>query len=122
SPSTYHQFTQELRIASPTQQALRWVAGVYYLDGTRRLAVQPRPDYRMFGPPYDVTTLPAIAHILAPLGYYHPGAFYKQDNDSRSQAVFGEVDYDVTSRWTVTLGARYTQERKSGFADRSNTI
>jgi iron complex outermembrane receptor protein len=76
----------------------------------------------MFGPPYTSSTLPAVANVLAPLGYYHPDAFYRQDNYSESMAVFTEVEYDLASKLTATLGARYTHEGKHGFADRSNSV
>lgn len=122
SPSRYHQFTQEIRLASPTDKRFRWVTGLYYLDGYRKFEVRPTPDYRMFGPPYTPATLPAVANLLAPYGYYHPGAFYSQANTSLSAAAFAEVNYDLTRELTLTVGGRYTWEAKKGFSDRSNTI
>jgi iron complex outermembrane recepter protein len=41
--------------------------------------------------------------------------------DTEAWAVFGQVDWQFTDRWTATVGARYTEEKRSGFSHRYST-
>ncbi len=37
---------------------------------------------------------------------------------TRAEAVFGQADYHIGDRWTATIGARYTKEKKGGWTHR----
>lgn len=39
-----------------------------------------------------------------------------QSQDAKSQAVFGELDYQLTEKLELTIGARYTKDEKDFFA------
>ncbi|HAN28006.1 MAG TPA: hypothetical protein DCP75_09880 [Haliea salexigens] len=41
--------------------------------------------------------------------------------DTEAWALFGQVDWQFAERWTATLGARYTEEKRSGFSHRYTT-
>lgn len=41
--------------------------------------------------------------------------------ETRAVAAFGQVDYRLTDHWTATVGARYTDEKKSGWTHRFRT-
>lgn len=87
------QFSQEVRLAfDALNSRLRGVAGVYYLYE------QIERDERL----EQIFPVPAVTGI---------GSF-PQDVDSTSFALFGQLDYDLTDRLTVTAGARMTWEKK----------
>ena len=41
-----------------------------------------------------------------------PGQNFTSAQDATAQAVFGEMTYDLSDLWTLTAGARYTEEEK----------
>lgn len=87
------QFSQEFRLAFDAMGSrLHGVAGVYYLfENIER-------DERL----EQTFPVPSVTGI---------GSF-PQDVDSTSFALFGQVDYDLSDRLTVTAGARMTWEKK----------
>jgi iron complex outermembrane recepter protein len=102
------QFSEELRLASPSEQRLSWVAGVYYLNLDK-------------GRPIDgvlnVLDCGAVCH--GPAGGPIGAAYYIADQDTRTISYAGFLDgaFAVTDEFKVDLGARYTYESKSGFAN-----
>ena len=97
-------FSQELRLQSSSKQRLRYVLGLYYaydyLTDNSEYFVLPGL-VNVFGPATDITL--GIGNYAWPL---------HQETDS--YAAFSQVDYDLTSRLTVTGGVRYSAEHK-GF-------
>lgn len=87
------QFSQEFRLSfNALDQLLHGVAGIYYLsENVKR-------DERL----EQTFPVPAVSGI---------GSF-PQEVDASSFAVFGQVDYDLMDRLTVTAGARITWEKK----------
>jgi len=77
------QFTQELRINNNDADRLFWQAGVFYFDAD--LDVKTDPGFT------DPTT---VSH------------------SNESWAVFGQGDYDLTEKWTLTAGIRWTYDDK----------
>lgn len=82
---TYEQWTQELRLVSPSAQPLRYTLGLFYAsdDYTRRFTR---------GPAFS------IANWYATSG-------------STQDAGFGQLDYDITPDTTATIGGRYQHEK-----------
>ena len=93
----FKQFSQEIRIASPVKDALRCVAGVYLMH-------ESADTYRIAAAGKDGAMIGVAAGATVPVS----GAV-KTD----SYALFGSLDYDLTSKLTLNLGARYTDEKKS---------
>jgi len=83
-----HQTTEELRLSSAGNSALKWLVGYYYED---------------FHSAWDIV-FPS-QNGVATFGsndlfsYFSPMPIYQQ-------SVFGEVTYNITDPWAVTLGAR----------------
>lgn len=92
----YHSTTQELRFASTWNGALQFVGGLYYDDQDNTfLEVQDIPQYQaLFGT--------SVAYDS-----WNPGI-------STEQAVYGELSYSITSRWTATVGGRYSKDQAKG--------
>jgi iron complex outermembrane receptor protein len=78
------QLTQEFRLASDTSEALEWQVGAFYFDSS-----------------FGVTSID---------GFLGQTSVY---NDNQSWAVFGQSTYNLSDRWDVTGGIRYTHDKKS---------
>ncbi len=79
------QFTQEVRLASDIDGPLGWQVGFYYFDTE-----------------FDVSTVGPGFPPLTTL---------RHANDS--WALFGQVSYDLTDRFNLTGGIRYTEDERS---------
>lgn len=88
----FKKLSQELRIASPSSDRLRLVAGLFY----QRQSNDIHQDYRVTG----------LADALSVNG--HPGTLWltQQHRVDRDYAAFGEVSYDLTDKLTATVGGR----------------
>ena len=90
-------FSQEFRLSSSQEQALRWTAGVYYYEGERRDTrfdkVIPA-NTGVIGNPENIVT------NVAPFRF----------EDIENRAVFGGVEWDASERLTLSLEARYAED------------
>lgn len=107
----FSQLSQEIRIVSPDERRLRYVAGIYLLNDlakTRRDATVGQ-DLSVPVPFPNGAVLPYAAFGLA------AGSVTPIDGkiETQSAAAFISVDYDLTDRVRVGVGARYTDEKKS---------
>lgn len=92
----YKQFTQELRAAGNIGDTIDYVVGGYYFHSTYSLN-----QITNFGPFLQAGAgLPAVLQALA-------------GQSSTSYAVFGDVDWRFMPRWRLSVGGRYTWDRKS---------
>jgi iron complex outermembrane receptor protein len=89
-------FSQELRLQSSGKPALRYVFGVYYAHDS----LSNNSAYDVL-PIFDPDLTQGIGRFAWPL---------TQKTDS--YAAFGQLDYDLTSRLTVTAGLRYSADHK----------
>jgi iron complex outermembrane receptor protein len=99
-PEDYRGITQELRFASKQDQKFRWLVGLYYLDddtkaSTRNTAVSFLND----GPG-------SLGDILD--GDY----IIQQRAVSKNYAIFGDLAYDFSEDVTLSVGGRYTKDKK----------
>ncbi|MCB2253757.1 TonB-dependent receptor [Pseudomonas chlororaphis] len=101
SDNKYAQYSQELRLASPQQETLRWLVGAHYfhedLDSSAQRIITPGPT------PNGTGSNQIGATDLRDLNY---------DHKTDSYALFGNLTYDFTDDFTVTGGLRWTQEKK----------
>ena len=104
TPQTYNvaSWSEELRLTSNGSGPFRWVAGVYYLDLHRDDTL---PFYLLNG-----TTDQSKWIIYYPLG---------TERNVKQYAGFAQLDYDITSKFTATLGIRYDSEHTDQF-DKDN--
>lgn len=100
---SFHQTSEELRIASPKGRLVDFVAGLYYLD-----AVDTETYER------DVHRIISGANV-ADYGLNHYGS-----SDS-NYAVFGEANVNLTQRFRLIVGARGVLDDLSYYTDRIST-
>jgi iron complex outermembrane receptor protein len=99
------QFTQELRIGSTGDGPFQWLVGAFYSE------VQRQYTQRLPTPGYDAVTdavLGAGTSVAVRNGF-PANSPYNSDlpYDIEQKAVFGEVSFDLSDRFTVTAGGRY---------------
>lgn len=103
-PAKYrnHQFSQELQLVVD-KGPLQGIAGFYYLDASAFDVF----DVRLY------TTGPLIGL---------PGltATTRGDVDTKTWAVFGDFTYDFSPQWSVSLGGRYTNDKRHAQVFRAN--
>lgn len=107
------QASQEIRLASPATNPLRSIAGIYLMQETAsslHLAMTGNDTSMLVTHPLVPFPIPFGA-LLA----LNPGDAIPVSGTVKttSYALFGSLDYDLTNKATLNLGARYTQDRKS---------
>ena len=89
----YQKISQELRLASPKEWRLRFVAGVFYQR--QQHGIEQRYVIQNLADSLDVTGWPNTWWLT------------EQVRVDRDQAVFGEATFDVTSNLALTAGIRH---------------
>ncbi|MDB6014854.1 MAG: TonB-dependent receptor [Gammaproteobacteria bacterium] len=106
------QLSEELRWASPTNQSLTWVTGLFLLNSSRdgikqyTLNVQPDTVAGTLVPPYT-----ALNFLSLNAQHVH----------AHSYATFGDVSYAFNRQWKLSVGARFTREDKAGHSEVNDT-
>ena len=101
-PESYHQFSQELRIASSTDQPLEYLAGLYYQ--TDRLAAKLSTNF-FFATPFFPPGDPTVPYL--PLGLVYN---FFQNEDVYS--TFAAATWKATDRLKVSAGLRGSWVKK----------
>jgi iron complex outermembrane receptor protein len=97
------QYSQEFRL-SGASAAVNWVAGVYWLDDHN----EGTPHFALFPELVPV----AEAGLLDDATAAAVGSFTSlYDQDTTSAAAFAHLEYALTERLDLTVGARYTDEQ-----------
>ncbi len=95
--------TQEIRLVSNNTGPLSWIGGFFYND------FDGFGESREFTPEYD-----AYLGVSRPDSLEYISQTYE---DLVEKALFGEIGYQLTDQWQVTVGARYydyTYETQTG--------
>ncbi len=92
-PAVYHQDTHELRFSKGGSGPLTFVVGGYYWDSAYKIDLV---SYIGFAVPNTILAIPQTVR-----------------QTTKSYAAFFEGDYNFTDRLTLTLGGRYTHDKKS---------
>lgn len=96
----------EARLTSPSDQALRWLGGVYYLHISREVGVSTGIDS---GPATGVSTPPRSLYVPAGQPYATEQLLW-DDFKSDIYGVFGQAQYDVTPDLEASVALRYDAE------------
>jgi iron complex outermembrane receptor protein len=112
----YKQYTGELRLASNDNDAkLRWIAGLYYLKEDATLAQDIRFGDNGFPgahPSAAGITPPSLFDVI-PNPYGNTVSFSISDLVDRSYSAYGQIDWEFADAWGLTVGVRYTHDKKS---------
>jgi len=139
----FEQFSQEFRLASPSDRRFRWIAGLYYFSEDSELSQNirfgagtlishpgltapipnPRPNAAVAtiepGPPVVFGGSFAIWFAgqglgLAPgAGYDDVGSFSIATMENEVWSPYLHTEYDISDSLTLTFGIRYTDDVKS---------
>jgi outer membrane receptor protein involved in Fe transport len=125
---TQERYSAEVRLTSKGESRFQWMLGAFYEDVY---------DWWQYGariPGYMTTTSWEYAQYLA---YYYNAQGYDiqypldpteiyytsiLDRTVKQTAVFGELSYDLTDRWTVTGGARWFEYERDTFELRETPL
>ena len=91
-------FIQEFRLVSPSDQPLRWTAGIFYKSSKDSINV---------GIP--VIVHPDRPYLQEPFDLIFDTPVNKYANELKELAVYGEVNYDMSETVEITLGARISK-------------
>jgi iron complex outermembrane recepter protein len=91
-------FSQELRLTSPADQPLRWIAGGYYLNTRRDLETRAFVDTNSQLSQWD-----DLAKNVVRLA---------EANDNDAYAVFGQLDVDITAKTTLSGALRHDRDER----------
>lgn len=115
----YHEFAQEMRIASDDTRRLKYVVGAYYSKLVKRFVQDgPWPGFSDYlarnGTP---AALDGKEAFQSPVTGITDLNFYSAivDQDLRQLAVFGELTYSFTDHLDLTLGGRYFDIRQNSL-------
>lgn len=132
------EISQEIRYASDREKSLRYSFGGYYYDNDSAagvdgvIATRPLPS-NFFSfclactpvGPGRVADFAAGAGDAAFLSWFTDPAGGARFDDvfienSKAPSVFGVLEYDFTDRWTGSVDARYTEEKRNFLDIRTN--
>ncbi len=107
SEDGYRKRSHELRIASPAEDRLRFVAGVFWQQQSHDIQQRYKVD--------------DLASDLSVTGWEDTIWLTKQVRQDHDEAIFGELSYDLTEQFTATVGVRSFKAENSlqgffGFA------
>lgn len=111
-------FTQELRLASTGENTVDWLIGGFLFDESVTLDrdVIFGTDIRNYANGLAGGALPGVEMALGiPVGtFFAPGQGYfgDYDMDNRSYSIFGQLDFHLTDRLTLSGGVAYLYDKK----------
>jgi iron complex outermembrane recepter protein len=107
-------FSQELQILSNNKTAFSYVAGYYYFkDDLRGTFINEQL-------PRSIVS----SAVAAPIALAQNGAGFFEDSlaQTTSNAFYGQLGYDVSKELNVSVGARWTQDKKSFKFANANSV
>ena len=106
-------FSHEITFSSTTDSPLQWIAGAYFYDQSYHdpITVSNPQQAQLATPTSAVTGGPAAANPSR--DWYYTS----YELETKSTAVYGQIDWKATDTVKLTAGLRYTYDQKSGIED-----
>ncbi len=102
------QFTQEFQLISPADQAFRYVVGLYYLDNQSTNHQEFLTGTGIYGIPTGYSDpYPTSVNVSAGSGVVLDG-----EMQTKSSAIFTNLNYDISDDLNAFLGLRYSKVKK----------
>ena len=93
--NSYETFSQEFQLLSNQDSALNWILGLFYYDENATGLIESEFDnFFVVGGPVSTFFIPS-------------------ELDSKSQGIFGQLDYSITDSLELTVGLRYNKDKKT---------
>jgi iron complex outermembrane receptor protein len=97
--------SSELNFSSTGDGPVQWIAGLYYYsEELRQESHFGAPDFVQLATPANGPVNPSRDFVFA-----------ASTLETRSAAVFGQVDWSLSDTFKLTAGLRYTRDEKQGF-------
>jgi iron complex outermembrane receptor protein len=106
APEQYHQFSQEFRVASPSQQPIEYLAGVYFQSD--HLYYQQDNNFPFLTPKF--AGAPPFAGLVP---YLPVSQDFDYSQPEHVYSVFGSASWNVTDALKLTAGIRGESDEKS---------
>ncbi len=120
-------FTQEIRLQGSTDR-MTWMIGGFWFDETVTYDTELLwgSDVRLYadilaGGPGVLGSLEAALGLPPVLFAEGAGVQETTGQDNQALSFFGQVDFDIGDRATLTLGANFTSDEKDAFVRQTNT-
>ena len=114
-------YSNEINLISTHDGPFQWILGLYqYHEQVYQFAGVNAPNQ----PQLDQPRLSATA-TAAQLGPANPDRVLQNAGaylDADAHAVFGQIDYSFSDNWKMTLGARYTEDKKDADEFRTRAL
>ena len=131
----HESFSQELRITSPDDRPLRWIAGAYYAQTDLDVMIAINNDFgqgfqkqhtdpnigginptvfwtqRFLAPLIPILGFPG-ASALNPNTNANALAYNFDSNHNTAYAVFGQINYDLTDELELSAALRYDKDQR----------
>ena len=111
-PSTSKAYSEELQLLSRSKAPFNWVVGAYFFHDSLGGGSINQQVPRVIYTPTGVLNLSQAA----------AGTYDQQQGTTRSAAVYAQGAYNITDRFALTLGGRYTNDRKTFQFANANLI
>jgi iron complex outermembrane receptor protein len=103
----YHQFSQEIRVASPSSQPIEYLAGGYFQTDSLDSFIESQAPF-----------LDSLASAIPPLAPYVPLGFTgPYDQVEHDYSVFASLRWNVTDRLKLNAGLRGSWVYKSSYGN-----
>lgn len=124
-------FTQEFRLTQ-TVGNVDWMLGAFYFDESVEYNnvvyydddMNPYTNVLSGGAVNQLQALGQALGLLPPgVGFFQPGqgAWDYTGQDDKTYSFFGQADWNVTDKWTLTGGLNYTKVKKDAYVNQTNT-
>jgi iron complex outermembrane receptor protein len=107
------QYSQEIRLASPSNQPIDWVAGLYYFQQNLK-----NETFTLYGDQADALYLYNVASLRSLIAagdsniYNNRSSFSYGTADTQSSAIFAQANWHATPKLDFSAGGRLTYEDK----------
>lgn len=104
----FDQTSHEIRLTSPGDETIDWIAGAYWQKNNLKLDYDARFGMDVLSP--FLAAVPSLASFAPLMTQVNRETSYGLDTESWS--VFGQATWNITNELRVSFGGRYSEEDK----------
>ena len=110
--------SHEIQVTTTSEDKVQFVGGLYYYEET----IEQPFHLRL---PYETALYSPFSFVTFGAGNPNPnGDYYYQLGtiDSEAYAAYGQFDIELTEQLNLTLGLRYSEDKKDGYEEQRSII